>query len=75
MATACVGRPCVRTALYMAALTASRANPRARADYQAMLARGKAPKQALIAIARKLVTTANQMIRTNQMWISPAQTT
>ena len=69
------GRPCVRTALYMAALTASRANPRSRADYQAMLARGKAPKQALIAIARKLVTTANQMIRTNQMWINPTQTT
>jgi transposase len=62
------GRPCVRTALYMAALTASRSNPRSRADYQALLARGKAPKQALIAIARKLVTLANQMIRNNQMW-------
>ncbi len=62
------GRPCVRTALYMAALTASRSNPAFSADYKAMLARGKAPKQAIIAIARKLVTRVNQMVRNNQMW-------
>lgn len=67
------GRPCVRAALYMAALTASRANPRSRADYKDMLERGKAPKQALIAVARKLVTLANQMIRNDQMWIAPTR--
>ena len=65
------GRPCVRAALYMAALTASSANPRSKAEYQAMLQRGKAPKQALIAVARKLATLANQMIRNDQMWIAP----
>ena len=58
----------MRAALYMAALTTSRANPDARSLYRAMIARGKKPKQALIAIARKLVTVANQMIRTNQTW-------
>ena len=69
------GRPCVRAALYMAALSASRVNPVARAQYQALPARGKAPKQALLAVARKLVTTANQMIRDNTEWQPPnAQT-
>ena len=59
----------------MAALTASRANVRSRTDYQAMLAGGKAPNQALTAIARKLVTVAHQMIRNNQIWIEPPHDT
>jgi transposase len=57
------GRPCVRAALYMAALAAVRSNPALKADYKAMRADGKPAKVALIATARKLVTLANAVIR------------
>jgi transposase len=63
------GRPCVRVALYMAALVASRANPDAKAFYQSLIANGKNKKLALIAVARKLVTLANQLIREDRLWI------
>lgn len=59
------GRPCVRTALYMAALVASRHNPQMKAAYRAMRDQGKPAKLALIAIARKLLVTANAMVKNN----------
>ncbi|MBV9559474.1 MAG: IS110 family transposase [Bradyrhizobium sp.] len=59
------GRPCVRTALYMAALVASRHNPQMKAAYQALRDQGKPAKLALIAIARKLLVTANAMVKNN----------
>lgn len=62
------GRPCVRVAFYMTALTASRHDPLVRARYLALLERGKPKKLALIAIARWLATTANQLIRNNSPW-------
>jgi transposase len=62
------GRPCVRTALYMAALTAVRSDTGLKADYQAMRAAGKPAKVALIAIARKLVVAANAMLKNDQPW-------
>ncbi|MCW5690479.1 MAG: IS110 family transposase, partial [Pseudolabrys sp.] len=67
------GRPCVRTALYMAALVASRSNPRFRAEYQAMRIDGKPAKVALIAIARKLLVLANSLVK-NDMLYDPAHT-
>ena len=57
------GRPCVRTALYMAGLVASRSDPRFRAEYRAMRAGGKPAKVAIIAIARKLLVLANSLVR------------
>lgn len=57
------GRRRVRMALYMAALNAIRCNTRFKAAYQAFRDRGKPPKLALIAIARKLVVTLNAMIK------------
>ena len=45
----------VREALYMPALTAMRRNPELKAFYEALISRGKAPKQAITAIMRKLV--------------------
>ncbi len=63
------GRPCVRTALYMAALVASRHNPRMKAAYQALREQGKPAKLALIAIARKLLVTANTMVKNNTRYI------
>lgn len=57
------GRPCVRTALYMAGLVASRCDPRFRAEYKAMRADGKPAKVAIIAVARKLLVLANSLVK------------
>jgi transposase len=65
------GRPCVRAALYMAALVAARRNPTLKTDYDAMRAAGKPGKVALIAIARKLLVTANALVKKNQMFQPP----
>lgn len=59
------GRARVRRALYMAALAAMRSSPRFKAFYQAVLGRSAAAKVALIAVARKLLTILNAMIKTN----------
>jgi transposase len=62
------GRPCVRAALYMAALSAVRHDPGFKAQYQSMRKAGKPAKVALIAIARKIVVAANAIIKRNQPW-------
>ncbi len=62
------GRFDVRRVLYMAALTASRRNPVIKAFYERLIAAGKLPKVALVACMRKLLTTLNAMVRTNQPW-------
>lgn len=59
------GRARVRRALYMAALAAVRSCPRFKAFHDAIRARAGAAKVALIAVARKLLTTLNAMLRTN----------
>ena len=53
----------------MAALAASRANPEMKLFRAQLLANGKAPKQAAIAVARKLITLANQLVRENRTWV------
>jgi|HubBroStandDraft_6_1064221.scaffolds.fasta_scaffold271332_1 transposase len=53
------GRGTVRTALYMATLTAVRRNEVLKAHYQQLLARGKPKKVALTACMRKLLTYLN----------------
>jgi transposase len=61
------GRKRVRDALYMAAIGAVRSKTgRFRADYQRLRAAGKPAKLALIAIARKLLVTANAILRDQQ---------
>lgn len=63
------GRPCVRTALYMAALAACRAKSSPyRAKYLAMREAGKPAKVAIIAIARILVTTANALVKNDRLF-------
>lgn len=49
------GERLARRTLYMAALTAKRTNPDARALYQRLVAAGKKPMLALCAVMRKLV--------------------
>ena len=57
------GRKTVRDALYMAALTAARSKT-ALGDYaRSLKARGKPPKLVLIALARKLITLVNAIVR------------
>lgn len=67
-ATISGGRPCVRAALYMAALVAARRNPVLKTDYDALRAAGKPGKVALIAIARKLLVTANALVKGNRLF-------
>ncbi|WP_417675699.1 IS110 family transposase [Roseibium sp.] len=57
------GRKPVRDALYMAAVTASRSNSRFKAFANTLGNRGKPFKVKTIAVARKLLTTANAVIR------------
>jgi transposase len=60
------GRRRVREALYMAAVAACRSDTRFAATYRTLVGLGKAPKLALIAVARKLLVTANAMVRDQQ---------
>jgi transposase len=62
------GRPTVRSAVYLAALSAIRCNPVLRAFYQRLLFRGKTKMVALIAVARKLLTILNAMLRDKTPW-------
>jgi len=64
------GRSNVRSMLYMGALSASRFNPVLHAFYEHMLALGKPKTVALIAVARKLLTILNAIIREEQPWLT-----
>ena len=57
------GRASVRSALYMAAFNACRCNPILKTFYQRLRAAGKPFKVALIATARKLLTTLNLLLQ------------
>lgn len=62
------GRTALRAALFIAALTVSRYNPILKIFYQRLLAAGKPKKVALIAVARKLLTILNAMLRDKRKW-------
>jgi transposase len=62
------GRSSVRTALFMAAMTAMRCNPALRAFHHRLRAAGKPKMVALIAVARKLLTVLNAILRDNRKW-------
>ena len=66
------GRATVRTALFTGALVAARWNPVLRDFYQRLLAAGKSKMQALIAVARKLLTILNAVLRDRRPWQQPA---
>jgi transposase len=65
------GRGQVRAVLYMATITAVRANIQIRTFYQRLRSAGKPPKVALIACTRKLLTILNAMVRTQTRWHEP----
>ncbi|WAC59752.1 IS110 family transposase [Brevundimonas sp. SL130] len=58
------GRKRVRDALYMSAVTAARSNTVFSTFYSRLRDAGKPPKVALVAVARKLLTTLNAIART-----------
>ena len=53
----------IMTALYMAALSAMRYEPRLRDFYQGLRARGKPAKVAIVAVMRKLLVILNARMR------------
>lgn len=57
------GRPRLRRALYMAAISAIRSNPILRPFYQQLRQRNKPPKVALVAVIRKLAILLNHLLR------------
>ncbi len=62
------GRANVRSALYMAALSAVRYEPTIKAFYQRLLQAGKAKKVALTACMHKLLTIINAVIKSGTPW-------
>ena len=62
------GRTEVRTALFMAAMVASRHNPVLKAFRDKLVQAGKPKMVAIIAVARKLLTILNAIIRDQKPW-------
>ena len=63
------GRKRVRDALYMAALNAVHRNGILKTFYQRLRTAGKPAKLALIAVARKLLTILNAMLRDRKIYL------
>lgn len=62
------GRLSVRCILYMATIVAIRCNPAIKPFYKRLRDDGKAPKVAIVAAMRKLITIANSMIEHDRPW-------
>ena len=66
------GRSRPRRMLYLAALAAKRCDPGLRAFANGLLARGKRPKVAVVAVMRKLIEAANLVLARGQPWVRHA---
>jgi transposase len=64
------GRSTVRTVLFMGALAAARYNPTLKAFRQRLIDAGKPKMVAAIAVARKLLTILNAIVRDQKPWQS-----
>jgi transposase len=64
----CGGRAAVRTALYMAALSAKKSNPALKKFYDRLVEKGKLKKVALMACMRKLLIIMNAMLKNGTRW-------
>lgn len=62
------GRTGVRSAIFMAAMVGARHNPVLQAFHQRLIAAGKPKLVALIAVAQKLLTILNAIIRDKTPW-------
>jgi len=62
------GRGMVRSALYMATLSARKFNPTIKRFYDRLIAKGKPHKVTMVACMRKLLTILNTMAKNNEPW-------
>lgn len=62
------GNRYLRDALYFPALVASRHDPNVKAYYDRLIARGKKPMQAIVAVMRKLLLAIWGMFKHNEPW-------
>jgi len=62
------GRSAARKTLFMAALTASRANPQLAKTYKRLRDNNKQPKVALVAVMRKMIIILNAMVKKEELW-------
>jgi transposase len=62
------GRTVVRTAVFMGAMVAKKHNPTLKVFFDRLVAAGKPKMVALIAVARKLLTILNAILRDNRPW-------
>lgn len=62
------GRKPLRDALYMPALVAMRFNPDLKANYATLREAGKPAKVAIVTLMRKLVETANPLVKADRTW-------
>jgi len=62
------GRKTVRSALFIAAMVACRYNPVLKAFYDRLLKAGKSKVLAITAVARKLLTILNAILRDKKPW-------
>jgi transposase len=62
------GRTSVRCALFMGAMVAKKHNPLLKAFFDRLVAAGKPKMVALIAVARKLLTILNAIVRDQKPW-------
>lgn len=63
-----IGNARVRAALFWPALTALQHEPHVRTFHQQLLARGKAPQQAVVAVMRKLLHAIYGMLKADADW-------
>ena len=62
------GRAAVRSPLFMGAMVAAKHNPVRKAFYERLIAAGKPKMVALVAVARKLLTILDAIIRDQKPW-------
>jgi transposase len=64
------GRSAVRTALFMAAMVAARFNPALKRFRDKLVQAGKPKMIALVAVAGKLLTILNAILRSKHPWLT-----
>jgi transposase len=62
------GRASVRRAIYLPAVVATRFNPDMKAKYEQLISTGKCKKLAITTVMRKLIVTANALLRDQRKW-------
>ncbi len=62
------GRYKIRTAMFMAMMSAIQCNPIFKAKYEQLVAEGKPKKLAIIACVRKMIVILNSMVRDGVKW-------